>query len=698
MDPRIEAILKRGKKTAPQKSEANPSTGDDFMSRRVLGKNPGKKSEIQRITHLPIAEPLTDDEIEAINAMHVKPTAGDFKLQRVQAEALQVFTEMGGLFGPIEVGGGKTLIALRCAGIAFEQGLDRVMLFVPPQVYLQLVNHDIAQVRRWVPLGCSFYLLGGKTPRKRMQLAGGRRGCWVMPYSLLSARDSFEILEKIRPELMIFDEAHALKNRTSARTKRIMSYWRKYRPLAVALSGTITSKSLNDYAHLLQMCLRDGAPVPLDAVTVQEWAATIDSEQNQTQEYHGKKTGPGPLRPLIAWSNKHFPGTQLDYTVQGFRAAFMNRLHTTPGVVASPADSLGVSLVMENLRAERMSAKGGAELVKLIDDLEGHWVSPSGDEIEHAMMVWKWNSELTAGIYNSLVWPDEKTLSRRKNISLDRAGALLAASQEYHQAQQDYHKELRTWFRTHPHRPGMDTPMLIGNNMARHGDRFVGKELYEAWSLKQNLDFEERIERDSVPVRVCDYKIREAVKWAEKNGSGIIWYWHQEVGRWLVEQLEEAGIDPIFCPAGSAANRFLTSPEAAEECPGRILVCSISAHGTGKNLQFMQNQLFLQLPVTEMATEQAIGRTHRKGQDADEITVTTMITSTYDEMALSALLNDALYVRETMNSPRKILIATWNPMPTIYGSSVLIRAGAQAKMLSARQQQMLNERFNKTES
>lgn len=699
MDPRIEAILKRGK--VPEAAPAI-TDGNEFVSKRVLAANPQKQSEIQRITQLPIADPLTDEEIDAINDLHVKPEAAKagFKLQRVQAEALQIFEEEGGLFAPIEVGGGKTLIALRSVGIAVEQGLQRIMLFVPPQVYSQLVNHDIQQVRKWVPLGCSFYLLGGKSPKKRAQLAGGRKGCWVMPYSLLSARDSYEIIEKIKPELMIFDEAHALKNRTSARTKRILTYWRRFRPHVVALSGTMTSKSLNDYAHLLQMCLKDKAPVPTEANMVQEWAAVLDSEQKQTEAFHGKKTGPGALRPLISWSNHHFPKQKLEFDTRGFRAAFMDRLMTTPGVVASPADSLGVSLVIENHKADQMASTGGAELQKLIDQLENQWVTPSGDELEHAMLVWKWNSELTAGIYNALEWPTEEVLAQRKGISEPEAKSLLDRSKEYHSAQQYYHKELRTWFRNYPHRPGLDTPMLIGGNMSRYGNRDVGEVLYEAWGEKQQRDFEERVERDSRPVRVCDFKIRQAVKWAKAHNKtgGIIWFHHQAVGAWLNEVFKEEGLDPIFCPAGKASNNFLTGPSAASECEGRFVICSIAAHGTGKNLQFMQDQLFVQLPVSEMTMEQAIGRTHRKGQQADEITINTLVTSTYDEMALSALLNDALYVRETMNSPRKILIANWNPMPIIFGSSVLIRAGAQTKMLNARQQQLLSERFQKHES
>jgi hypothetical protein len=190
-------------------------------------------------------------------------------------------------------------------------------------------------------------------------------------------------------------------------------------------------------------------------------------------------------------------------------------------------------------------------------------------------------------------------------------------------------------------------------------------------------------------MRVCDYKIRQAVKWAKAQGKGIVWYWHQEVGQWLSEALPDA----VFFPAGKQSDRTLTANDAPAVLGDKILICSLPAHGTGKNLQYMANQLFLQMPINEMVMEQGIGRTHRKGQKADEVVVTTLISNDHDKMALGAVLNDAVYVSETMNQPQKVLIAAWNPMPTTYGHDVLTRAGAQAKMLTARQQQLLRERF-----
>lgn len=699
VDSRIAALLEKGGH-APIELPASDDAGFDFIAKRALAKKPGSRSEISRICALPIAEPLDEDEFEAVNLMHVKPDAlaDGFILEPDQAAALITFQEQDGLFAPLPVGSGKTLISLRCIGIATEKGIERSVLFVPPEVYSQLINRDISWVRKRLPLGCTFYKMGGIGPDRRRALAGGRRGCWIIPYSLLSRPDSYELLIKIRPQLIVCDEAQNLKNKHSARTKRFLTYCKEHLPNCVFLSGTMTRKSLKDYAHLLALALKDKAPIPLDAAVVQEWAAVLDSEQKGTEAFHGKTTGSGPLRPLIAWSNQNFPKTKLEFDVPGLRRAYLNRFSTAPGVVNGSGKGIPTSLIFENVKGDPMTRDGGGQLTELIEKLNSEWVTPVGDELEHAMTVWKWNYELTAGIYNARPWPTVGALMDRHGWKKHEAEQILAASQEYHEALQAYHKELRTWFRTYRHKPGLDTPMTVARDMSVNGNLNVSAQLYRAWLEKEELDFEQRVERDKVPVRVCDYKVHLAYEWAKKkrkNPGGIIWYYHQEMGLWLDEFLTEKGIDCVHFPAGKKSNDALTEEGAAERWRGRFLICSMSAHGTGKNLQYMQDQLYVQLPPTEDKAEQATGRTHRKGQMADEVFVTTAISNTYDEMSLAALLNDSIYVRETMDDPRKLLTGTWNPMPIVYGSQLLIRAGAQSKLLNARQQQLLQERFAK---
>ena len=97
---------------------------------------------------------------------------------------------------------------------AFRKGIDSSVLFVPSQVYSQLMRFDVPWARKRVPLAVPFMFMGGRTQAARRSLASsGKRGCYVMPYSLLSTRDSEELLDKIRPGLIQLDEGHNLRAR-----------------------------------------------------------------------------------------------------------------------------------------------------------------------------------------------------------------------------------------------------------------------------------------------------------------------------------------------------------------------------------------------------------------------------------------------------------------------------------------------------
>lgn len=675
-------------------TQQKASLADRLAVQVTRRKSPEHIPEITRICQIPLSFPLTDEEIEAVQETHVKAAAHEqgFRLQRVQAEAIQVFDEMGTLFGPIEVGGGKTLITLRCAGIAHEKGIKKILLVVPAQVFSQLKNHDVNWARARVPIGCQFFFLGGKSREERMRIvSSSARGCFVVPYSLLSTEDTSEMLDRLEPGLVIFDEAHNLKNRKSARTRRVMSFMRKHQPQVVAVSGTMTSKSIKDYAHIIQLCLGRGSPLPLEAQIVADWSAVLDANTNNFNTLSERHVGTGPLRPLVSWSNQNFPHDRLSADVEGFRRAFQNRLLTSPGVVASPADSLGVSLVVDNIKVP-LDGTGAEELREYDRRVEELWVLPNGDELEWAMHKFKARYELSAGFYNNLVWPSVDDYSKRKGISEAEAVRRIERAQAHHLLLQEYHRELREWLKHHQ-LPGCDTPMLVGRNMHEMGDQVVGRRLYAAWRRAKDAEFDGMPERDSFPVRVCDYKIRAAVEWMRHRKSGIIWYYHQGIGEWMAEAAKAAGLNAVHCPAGKHFNDLLTCEGAKSYFADKFAICSITAHGTGKNLQYFSEQFCLQFPRPEETAQQMIGRTHRKGQEEDQVTVTTCISTDIDEIALAATLNDAVYVFETTSSKRKILFATWDPMPVIFGTALLNRAGAEAKQLNIRQRKILEDRF-----
>jgi hypothetical protein len=655
-------------------------------------KHPESVRDIHRICSLPISYPLTEAEIAEVSAAHLKADAPEgFSLRREQAEALFSFEarDQRGLFAPIEVGGGKTLICLRIAAMAAERGIRKSMIVVPPQVLTQLEQRDIPWARKRVPLGVQFTILGGLSREARLTLAQHTaRGCFIVPYSLLSTEDSVELLNYIQPQILIFDEAHLLKNRRSARTKRIATYIKNKRPVVVALSGTITNKTIRDYAHTMAWCLGDESPAPLDSDTVAEWAALIDADGKHWIPEQERKVGAGPMRPLIHWSNTYFRHDKLDADTEGFRRAVQNRLLTAPGVVASPAGSLGTTLLIENQPVVVAADYPGMDDLRRLDrDVEEKWTSPSGDQIEWAMHKFAHRYTLSCGFYNLLSWPEPSATVTEE---------ALARAQEHHYFLQQYHCQLREWLKYH-NIPGIDTPMTVGNSMARHGAKFVTQTLYNSWLEAKNREFEGMPTRDSRPVRVCDYKIKDAVRWmkAQERG-GIVWYMGHGAGDWVAEEARKAGIDAIHCPAGKQFNALLTDAEAPTRFAKTFAICSISAHGTGKNLQYFDRQYFLQFPRPEEVVQQTLGRLHRPGQEADVVITRTNISTEIDEIALAATLNDSVYVFETTASSRKILFANWQPMPSIYGESLLRRAGADAKSLNIRQRKILEEQFGNT--
>jgi hypothetical protein len=84
----------------------------------------------------------------------------------------------------------------------------------------------------------------------------------IVPYSILSQPGRADLLEELRPDLIMADEAHYLRHRTSTRTKRVLRYLGNHDECTfLAVSGTLTSRKLEDYAHLAEGALADNSPV-----------------------------------------------------------------------------------------------------------------------------------------------------------------------------------------------------------------------------------------------------------------------------------------------------------------------------------------------------------------------------------------------------------------------------------------------------
>jgi len=653
-----------------------------------------ERNEIKRICDLPLMFGLESREFEDFNKRVVLADQFEmgWRLFPIQADALDFYLKFGGLFGPIAVGWGKTLICLKIAHFAYQKGIEKILLLIPPQAYYQLTKHDIPFYRTKTTLAVPFNLMGKLNRERRKILAKSNRpGCYIFPYSLLSTVDAIDNLNEINPGLIICDEVHLVKNRKAVRTKRLFNFIHEHKPEVVGVSGTITSKGLEDYWHVIRACLHELAPVPLTAMIARDWAGIINANAVFLETKQLK-----PMLPLLSWARRFFPEEEYYENTTGIRKAFQKRLVTAPGVVATSDEEIGTSLVLENKRVKDYKNSENWDLLsELISNVQDDYITPAGDEIDHAIHTFKWLYELSSGFYNNLVWPDPEIYAKRKKISTREATRNIALAKEHHAASQEYTKELRNFLIVGA-KPGYDSPLLVGLEIARNGAKNVGQKLARLWEIVKSMEFEGMPIRDSVQIRVCPYKRDDAVSWAMdlkkkfKNKGGIIWIYHQEMGRWIHEGLLEAGIDDaLYCEAGAVHNASILAPENGK----RILVASWPAHGESKNLQHFQHVYFAQWPRNAKGAEQILGRVHRNGQEADELVIRTNNTLHFDDIVLAACLSDALYIQQTTSIRQKLIYATWNPMPKIYSPEFLRERGMENRPLTLQQKRDLRERF-----
>lgn len=691
--------------------ECNPL--DNLASRAKRKMHPDRR-EIERILALPYSLNLDKSETDAISRLRLlaEPYESGYRLFSEQASAITAYDQVAGGFFPVGVGWGKTGISVMVAEAAWRKGLRKIMLLLEPNIVGQLTLSDIPYWRRHTPVSVPFVNLGGLTPKtRRKRYETGRAACYIVPYSLLSLKDTLEMIEAINPDLVIADECHNLRDLTTARTK-CWKHMMDERPREfVAMSGTITSKSIEDFRHLIAYALRDNCPLPLSTGMAMAWSKTIDADAVVTGDHQS-----GPMEPLVDWANEQIVRKSrmsallghkakqrklIGPTVSGIREAFQMRLHSAPGVVSSPDSEVKASLSIENYEvAWDRNTEEWLRLHHLMMNVQAN-ITPNGDEIEHSIHIFKWMTELGAGFYNELTWPGAPALSERRRISEADAERALDLAMHAHKLHQFYAKELRGFFETSP--PHLATPMAVGLAISQgKTEDMPGKLLvcYDMWH-EAIKEAEEAcgflLERDSRVVRVCDYKVKAAALWAQANyqvhGSALLWVYHREVAKWLTEECKALDMPTAFCPAG-ANDRIKAQFDPDNGTADAVTIASIKAHGTGKNLQKAPAQLFVQWPRDAKRAEQTLGRVHRNGIERfrDHVTVNSMNLLPYDNVLFAACLNDAVYQHQT-DSRRKMVYASYDPMPTIFSPEFLRASGASPKTLTPQQREMLIDKF-----
>lgn len=475
----------------------------------------------------------------------------------------------------------NTLLSLLAAPV---MGAQRPVLMIPPALQLPL-HHEIARLKKHFRIPLNLY---------------------IIPYSQLSVAKSTDLLEQLKPDLIIADECHSIRSPGAARTKRVLRYFRQFpQTRFIALSGTLTAKELKDYAHLCELALRDGSPVPLTEGDLLAWGNCIDANGTPQDKdwsifaaFHDVRHLPHEARRDAA------------------RDAFRERFNSVPGVVATREASVACSL---NLFERSIAAP--TEVVHALMELHKTWTRPDGEEMDSALSLWRLGMQMSQGFYLRWVWPEGKV------------------DHEWMEARSSWHREVR--YVLQRNLGGMDSPLLVWNAVQRGQlDHPSIVRAFHAWSGQKH-----KPPPPTETVWISNYLVRDALAWHREHPKGIIW--HSDLA--TENALRAAGV-PTY---GAGETPPLEGGRGG-------LALSIRVHGTGLNLQYAHHEnLILSFPSSGKTMEQLLGRTHRQGQDADEVACWYYVHTDAARDAFRNARESARYIEQTQGSPQKLCYATY---------------------------------------
>jgi hypothetical protein len=491
-----------------------------------------------------------------------------------QAIALLELAAHGGLFAGLPVGQGKTLISA-LAPVMVQAA--RPVLVVPAAL-VDKTRADFAS-----------YLGTWRAPNP-----------WpvIVTREALSIESGRRLLEDLQPDLIMIDECDDLANPKSAAARRIDRYIvdKQDGVRVLAMSGTISRKSIKGYAHLLGWTLRDRAPIPNVPGELELWALVLDDHGTRNV----RRPDPGPLGESVSEA--------LDW--------YRERLTQTPGVVIVDEDSCDQPLTVR-VRLAKEDPVLDAHYETFLKTLE----NPDGMPVSDPLSRWRFDGQLGAGLYLRYVPP--------------------GPPEEWRQARRAVAAFVRDTIDRSQHtaRP-LDTEAPV---LSRYADHPIVK----AWNYAC-ATYGDDWETEGVWLSAST--IESAVEWLrESDEPSIIWSGVTEFG----EALATAGRLPYYGPKGrermSGRGLHVADPHAS-------LVASWHANKKGFNLQAWRRHLVVHPPQSAKWLEQIFGRTHRAYQDRP-VVFDVLATSGGTLDSFEAAISEATRVRARDAMTQKILRA-----------------------------------------
>lgn len=491
----------------------------------------------------------------------IDPTRGECitELNAVQGFGLHDISIGGGLAGKIGGGVGKTILGLMAPMALADHGVQTSLLLIPPKRDEELVTTYRLLAEHW------------EVPSIRVDSQSyqatipGRPRLVVLPYSRLSHKGFTAYLENLRPDAIIADEAHRLRNTTSAARKRVERYLTEH-PWCRFLWWTATASDgkLEHYLHLMRWALGERSPLPLLDDVGQDWGRVVDARRISAPA--------GALFDLCE------PGEHV-------RDGLRRRMNETLGVVATSVPSSDVPVTIEAREAPDIPDAVAVAL----DRVRELWVRPDGEELVDAREVAAVARDVACGYY---LWWDFVN------------GETDAMIDAWLEARREWRKELRRKVQCAD--VYLDSPSLCEDAAERYHGRRPGEG--PQWASQYWPEWD-RVRRTVKPITrvawIDDYLARDAARWALDEG-GVVWYARTAFG----ERVAEVGDLPLY-GGGPKATRALAQADAS-----RGAVVSLKAHSVGTD--GMQRkwcaQLMAQHEAGNTSWEQTICRLARQGQ------------------------------------------------------------------------------------
>lgn len=331
--------------------------------------------------------------------------------------------------------------------------------------------------------------------------------------------------------------------------------------------------------------------------------APIPNTMRETEQWARAIENQGDLKTSLA------PGalSMLGESQPELAAGYFAHVRGSRGVVAGNVSSVAASL---RLRVESPPLPPKvAEVVKLLQDMR---VRPDGVELEDAQLVDTEFQESVGFWYGWTKAPPERWMKAR-----------------------------RAWYRLvrqvlDQHLPGLDSPDQVMRQLGRTTVEGVEwRAVRGSFRPQQETNW---LTHDIVAELVGSCSAEPTLIWTDYNAVG--------------ESIEQRYGIPFYREGQKTAGG---SP--LKHAQRHTIVVSMHSCREGANLQQWQHNLIITPPTSEEWWQQMLGRTHRSGQDADEVFVRVYAPTERARARVMAARAEAQRLTNATKEPRKLALA-----------------------------------------